>query len=411
MDEAGVGFETARLELARVRVDSHRQCEQAAQRAARVCSEALNVERVGVWLFEDNDESLRCWAQYTRSTNALTAGTKLDTNTFPTYCKALEERRALVADDARTNPLTCELKDNYLVPLGITSMLDAPIFRQGRVVGVVCHEHVGPLRHWTEREADFAGSVADMVGAIFEQAERSELESELRERAARQVGLEHLEQLSRVAQSVAHNFASVLTGISMIAEKLSQHESPWVADRGREIEQQAEVGAHLCAEINRLSQRRLDSEPRARVDDVLEGLRPLLDTLVRERGTLALDVRERGAEVAVRPTHLEQILMNLCLNSRDAIDRGGSILLRVRPAQDNEGGSSRVALEVSDDGCGMEPAVVGRIFDPYFSTKPDRSGLGLSTVQALVREYGGALSVISQVGTGALFTVILPRLI
>src|SRR6185436_15187741 len=93
-------------------------------------------------------------------------------------------RRVIVANDARQAPETRELTESYLRPLGITSMLDAPVFRDGEVVGVVCFEHVGSPRAWSDAESTFASSVADMLGMLLEQTARRAAEAELRDRVA-----------------------------------------------------------------------------------------------------------------------------------------------------------------------------------------------------------------------------------
>jgi PAS domain-containing protein len=92
------------------------------------------------------------------------AGADLDVSAFPTYMLALEENRALDVPDAQHDPRTRELTDGYLVPLGITSMLEATVrMDTGELAGVVCHEHVGPNRHWVLDEKSFAASIADAV--------------------------------------------------------------------------------------------------------------------------------------------------------------------------------------------------------------------------------------------------------
>ncbi|MGM0604546.1 MAG: GAF domain-containing protein [Halobacteriota archaeon] len=124
-------------------------------------AETLEVDRVGIWLFEDGNSRLRNVDLYDRSTGEHESDDELTASEYPAYFEALESHRAVDAHEARTDPRTAELRDGYLEPLGITSMLDAGIRSGGDVIGIVCHEHVGEPREWTDDELRFAGEIAD----------------------------------------------------------------------------------------------------------------------------------------------------------------------------------------------------------------------------------------------------------
>ena len=136
---------------------------ESFQQICRIAAETIEVERVGVWLYSTERDAIRCACLYERSRDTFSDGVTLLVEDFPEYFSALEERKAIPAEAASHDPRTAGLKSAYLDPLGITSLLDAPIFLAGRIVGVVCHEHTGPLREWTTEERDFAGSMADFV--------------------------------------------------------------------------------------------------------------------------------------------------------------------------------------------------------------------------------------------------------
>ena len=109
-------------------------------------AETLNVERVGVWILSEDRQELRCLRSYLLANQTLGGGQNLHAVDYPVYFAALETGRGIDAHDAREDPRTREFRDDYLVPLGITSMLDAAIRDEGRVIGIVCHEHVGEPR-------------------------------------------------------------------------------------------------------------------------------------------------------------------------------------------------------------------------------------------------------------------------
>ncbi len=142
--------------------------------------EALEVERVSVWLHNDDFTAIHCLDLYEKSKERHSDGVELAKDQYPAYFAALEESRTIVAHNAHTDPRTREFSDSYLTPLGITAMLDVPIRTGGRIAGVVCCEHVGPPRRWTLDEQNFAASMADSVALAMEVCEHSRAERELR---------------------------------------------------------------------------------------------------------------------------------------------------------------------------------------------------------------------------------------
>jgi diguanylate cyclase (GGDEF)-like protein len=143
-----------------------------------IAAATLGVERCSVWLLSEDHTSLCCLDLYERTPARHSAGTLLAASQYPRYFEALETGRAIDAHDALSDPRTSEFRDGYLAPLGISSMMDAAIRREGRLVGVVCHEHVGARRVWQLDELEFAGALADQVALVLEADERRRLEDE-----------------------------------------------------------------------------------------------------------------------------------------------------------------------------------------------------------------------------------------
>ncbi|QLG62771.1 GAF domain-containing protein [Halorarum salinum] len=154
---------------------------EGARTITEAAAETLDVDRVGIWLFEDDNAVLRNVDLYERSTDAHESGRELVASEHPDYFDALETHRSIEAADARRDPRTAELSDPYLEPLGIRSLLDATLRSGGEVVGVVCHEHVGDRREWRDDERRFVGEIADQVLRLLSNARRNEYESTLKE--------------------------------------------------------------------------------------------------------------------------------------------------------------------------------------------------------------------------------------
>lgn len=397
-----VSFETARLALAHLRFDGQRERDAALERAARICSTALGVERVGVWLLDAGGKQLVCPHLFVRSLGHCSKGESVDLDAVPAYRDALFTRRVIVADDALRAPATRELAETYLRPLGITSMLDAPVFREGEVAGVVCLEHVGPARTWSDAESSFASSVADMLGMLLEQTARREAEVALRDRIADEADDHRHALLGHIAAGVAHDFANVMQGISLAVDAL-----PRATDAGRarlqtDLANWANTGVELVRQLRSFSttSRRGDS---CDVRDTVTQLEGMLGLLCRGTADVRVDAPPGPAWAGISRTALERVVLNLVLNARDAIAELGKITLCLRSSGDH------VTIEVTDTGAGISQELLLQVFEPYFTTKARGTGLGLATARTLVEGARGHIAVTSRPGEGSCFTVVLPR--
>ncbi len=148
--------------------------EAAFQQITVAAAHTLDVERASIWVFNENRSAIKCLDLYERSHDRHGNGLELKAADFPSYFRAIEDNRTLAAEDARTDPRTCEFDATYLRPLGITSMLDAPVRRGGRLVGVICHEQVGRACIWSLEDQAFAGSMADFVSMTLQAGERAD---------------------------------------------------------------------------------------------------------------------------------------------------------------------------------------------------------------------------------------------
>jgi len=155
----------------------------ALRKICALAADTLEVARVSYWSLEPNADAIVCELLYLRdsqSVDGLSRGARLCRTHCPPYFAALAAHRPIVAGRTLTHPATAGLADNYLKPLGIASMLDAPVWVRSEVVGVLCHEHCGPEREWTAEEIDFASAVATMVSLALEESHRARSERLLR---------------------------------------------------------------------------------------------------------------------------------------------------------------------------------------------------------------------------------------
>jgi diguanylate cyclase (GGDEF)-like protein len=145
----------------------------AIRAITETAARALHVARAGVWLLDPDDNELTCADLYDAATGVHSSGTTLRRADFPAYFDALGAEEAIAADDAHVDPRTREFTDTYLAPNGIGSLLDAPIRSGLKLVGVVCHEHIGAPRAWTAGETKDAAFLASLASLTLELKQRA----------------------------------------------------------------------------------------------------------------------------------------------------------------------------------------------------------------------------------------------
>lgn len=144
---------------------------KSIQRITEVLVDAIQVERASIWFYlpkEGGLEGIVCVDLYEKSKMKHSEGVKLYQKDFPSYFEAVRTEKTIAAQDAHTHKATREFSEVYLKPLGIESMLDVPIWKDGKMIGVVCHEHTNYQRTWTKDEENFAYLIGHLIGMILE---------------------------------------------------------------------------------------------------------------------------------------------------------------------------------------------------------------------------------------------------
>jgi len=222
---------------------------------------------------------------------------------------------------------------------------------------------------------------------------------------------QRLGALGRLAGGVAHDFNNVLAVIqnclvsALERDPADEEVRAILGDARQALDRAAGLTAQLLAFSRQQAVAAKELDPRP----ALAGLARLLErTLPRDIG-LRVDLDDPLPHIHAAPGQLEQVVLNLVTNARDAMPAGGTVTLRGRSAGE-PGAAARLEVVVSDDGPGMPEQVRARLFQPFFTTKPPGkgTGLGLATCQGIVRQLGGSIAVDSAPGRGSTFTVSLP---
>ncbi len=153
--------------------------QKTYERVAIAAAETMQVDRVSVWLKDPSGQQIDCACMYWSQDGRMETGGSLRIADIPAYARALEGNRAIAAGDAAADPRSRELLGSYLKPANVKSILDAPIRLHGKVIGVLCHDHMGPTRHWELDEENYAGSLADLLSLAIETSDLKQTEQKL----------------------------------------------------------------------------------------------------------------------------------------------------------------------------------------------------------------------------------------
>jgi PAS domain S-box-containing protein len=261
---------------------------------------------------------------------------------------------------------------------------------------------------WASVETVATGRLADpdVHGVVLncrDVTERKRLEAELRQS-------QRLESVGQLAGGVAHdfnNFLSVIRGYARFVIEGLPGDSGLRSD-AEEIAKAAERASRLTQQLLVFSRRDVVQSRVLDLSEVLAGLASLLGRTLGEHVELRTKAEPGLWSVEADPTQIEQVLVNLAVNARDAMPGGGELDIELANAE--VGGAPHVRLTVSDTGRGMSPEVMDRAFEPFYSTKPkgQGTGLGLATVYGIVTQADGRIAIRSAPGEGTTIEVLLP---
>jgi len=262
-----------------------------------------------------------------------------------------------------------------------------------------------------------SGDVDSLSGITEDITEARELEDQLRQ-------AQKMEAVGRLAGGVAHDFNNVMTVIlgysAVLLQELSQNSSARYFVQ--EIQRAGERCAALTGQLLAFSRKQMLHPVSLDLHRVIRDLMALLKSLIGEHVTIVLQLDPTPRWVKADAVQLEQVLLNLAVNARDAMPHGGTLTIDTSqvfpeevwgPTHEARATRTYVRLRVHDTGTGIDPATKAKIFEPFFTTKPPGrgTGLGLSTVYGIVHQSGGTISVESAVGHGTTMTIFLPEVV
>lgn len=261
-------------------------------------------------------------------------------------------------------------------------------------------------------EFDTSGRLVAVEGVTRDIRERIKAELERHEIEAQLHQSQKLESVGRLAGGVAHDFNNLLSVIISCTEfAMTELEEPNpISEDLLEIQKAAFRASNLTRQLLAFSRRQVLAPEVLNLNTIVSGMETLLKRLLGEHIEVCVRCCPSLCNVLADPGQMEQVIMNLAINARDAMPSGGILKIETANYSDAESSETAVHLIVSDTGSGMDPETLQYVFEPFFTTKgPGKgTGLGLSTVYGIMKQSGGSVTVESSCGSGTVFTVSLP---
>ena len=425
----------------------------AAEKIAESACTGLNIRRVGVWLFSDDQHALHCVAfRENEVLKEIPDDRRIVGRDFPGLFEAMLANRLVAADDVTTNPITAEFHEFYTRPAGVVSNLIVPVRIDGKVMGLLNCEQKKIPRHWTDHDQDFAIALAEVASRGLGAERRQQAEDALRlartdvdaqvyerthalrtalaqlqEAQTQLIQTEKMASLGALVAGVAHEIntpigisvtaASHLLAATKVIKSATASGTLKRADFEEFMDDAMESADILLRNLERAANL-VQSFKRVAVNHSDEGIssfdlhEALADLVLsvspecKRHGIACILDCESGINMHSFQGALDQIVTNLIVNAlRHAFERGtdpprGTIWITARRLNEN------VELKITDNGAGIKAELLPRIFDPFVTTKRGEggTGLGLHIVFNLVNyRLKGRVEVSSSEGSGAEF--------
>ncbi len=390
------------------------------QTICRAANEELGADATSIWLLDRNRQVVRRETTEVLPPVEVTFFSQpntVDMDLATTLFAALDERRVVAVDDMKgdTHKAASLLGEHIARSFASQSLLLSAIVIGGETIGVVAHAYLRHTYDWSAEDRVFSSAIADISALAIQTHERAALEERTHQ-------AERLESLGVLAGGVAHDFNNLLTVIMGNAELLT---TSLDQSQIEEIDK-AQAIMRASDRAKELARQMLAYSGRASFITQTIDLNALVKDISEQVGSVLLDqvdldtsqVSDSVLPSSVDSTQIRQVIMNLLTNARDAgatrveVATGRELLQQPSSDTVSMGGvlppGDYCWVSVSDDGEGMDAQTQQRIFDPFFSTRVQGTGLGLAAVLGILRAHNGAITVHSTIGSGSVFRVYVP---
>jgi two-component system, NtrC family, sensor kinase len=380
-------------------IHSSTRVEEVLHLAVRKATEALNARGSILRILNLKTGELELNAAYGLSDRYLSKGHVSSTKVIQEIC---QENRGIIIEDVQTDPRVQYPKEAK--EEGIKMMVDLPLLVGQNVVGVL-RIFFDEQRQFSEEDLNFAVAIAEQCALAIDKARLIEKQQIQYDHLAIQA--DKLSSLGRMAAGIAHEINNPLAGILLYSSNLVKK----VPETGP-LKKGLEVIIHETIRCRGIIQDLLEfsreKEPVKALADINGVINKALSILANEFRLNRISLEKRLSEnlpnVLIDVNQIEQVFINFFMNAIEAIQGQGQVSVRSYKDEDNQG----VVVEIQDSGMGIPQEHLERIFEPFFSTKPKGTGLGLAVNYGIIQKHGGEIRVSSQPGRGTTMTIRLP---
>ncbi|MBD3321099.1 MAG: response regulator [Chitinivibrionales bacterium] len=336
------------------------------------------------------------------------------TNIISFAARWLDDGTCRHIPDIAAIPGLSEAERNTLQQSHVESILFMPLFIQQELAGFIGCDNPGCRVEWEEDDIAVFKVISEIIGNALL---RKKLEDQF-------YHSQKMEAVGRLAGGMAHDFNNILTAIMGYAELLSRKvaSDTECSEDVEEIKKAGKRAATLIFQLMAFSRKQVVNPQQLDLNELLESMKKMLSRLLSEEIRIETQFDPDLKPVKADPVQIEQIVMNLAVNARDAMPRGGTLHIatkNIRITTKRIGKADEIApgdyvqLTIADTGAGMSDYVVSHLFEPFFTTKQTGkgTGLGLATVYGIVKQHGGHIQVTSSPGKGSIFRIYLPQYI
>jgi len=416
----------ASTELGLTSYEAYKNTRTIFRKFTETAAATLDIDRCGIWLVEDNWERIRCTDMFSLSRSEHISDINFLCRSYPELFKTIRHERLIKGDDAYNNQSIKELKETYLEPNGIKSVLISTIVLKGKIAGVVSFEHLGNIRNWEDDECGFAVIFSDHVARILSDVEKNILESQL-------IQSQKMESIGTLVGGLAHDFNNLLGGItgslSLIKYRYEAIAPEELLKYVTVMENASNRAADLVRQLLTVASKQDLAMTPVNLNNSITHIVKICRNTFDKSVDIVYNCPDRPSVTSADPIQIEQVLLNLCINGYHAMTmmreendkKGGTLTLEIKrlhpddifmqmhPEARNE---DYWIISLEDTGIGMTKNTLQRIFEPFFTTKKNTpvkgSGLGLTMVYNIIRDHGGFIDVQSEAGSGSVFNVYLP---
>ena len=380
-------------------IHSSTRVEEVLHLAVRKTTEALNAKGSILRILNLKTGELELNAAYGLSDRYLSKGHVSSTKVIEEIC---QENRAIIIQDVQVDPRVQYPKEAK--EEGIKMMVDLPLFMGQNVVGIL-RIFFDKQREFSEEELNFAIAIAEQCALAIDKARLIEKQQIQYDNLAIQT--DKLSSLGRMAAGIAHEINNPLAGILLYSSNLVKK----VPETGP-LKKGLEVIIHetircrgIIQDLLEFSRQREPVKTLADLNGVINKALSILSNEFRlNRISLEKSLSDHLPNVLIDANQIEQVFINFFMNAIEAVQGQGQVSVRSYKDADNQG----VVVEIQDSGMGIPQEHLERIFEPFFSTKPKGTGLGLAVNYGIIQKHGGQIRVSSQPGRGTTMTIRLP---